>query len=258
MAARKWTTAEIEELLLAKYSMPKYACWTQVPNATGWSKNRTCDALAIGCWQSVGIELTGFEIKVSRSDWQKEMQDPHKAESFSRHCNRWYLLAPKEVAKLDELPDRWGFMYPTHKGNLRVGRPAALVKEPEPIQMEMLAGMLRSALSSNRDREAQEAAVQKAYSEGFAEGCKREKDMNKELQRCETLRNDRLRERLEEFEKRSGVRIDDWRLGDIAAHVRLLSEIGNLDTEKIIDGARKLISSAEKLAPLVSDPVDGV
>src|SRR5580704_8704369 len=93
----------IVEALRKKYCPPAGAFIEQVPDGTGGYKRRTADGLGMLVWPSRGLELHGFEIKVARGDWLKELKDPTKAEAFSLHCDRWYVVTAKvepEVARL--------------------------------------------------------------------------------------------------------------------------------------------------------------
>jgi hypothetical protein len=49
--------------------------------SSGWSRESRADAIARHLWPSQGLELIGFELKVSRSDWLREIKDPYKCES---------------------------------------------------------------------------------------------------------------------------------------------------------------------------------
>ena len=55
-----------------------YAFLEQVGTGTGYKCTRWADALAVQLWESRGLSITGFEVKVSRSDWVKEMKHPEK------------------------------------------------------------------------------------------------------------------------------------------------------------------------------------
>lgn len=76
----------------------------QVPNGPLATKTRTADAMAMGCWGSTGIEMHGYEIKISRSDWLSEIQDIKKAEQNSKFCHYWWVATPEGIAKVEECP----------------------------------------------------------------------------------------------------------------------------------------------------------
>lgn len=61
----------------------------------------------------VNGELTGHEVKVTRSDVLVELADPMKADAWQRYCARWWLVVahPSFVDGLD-VPPAWGVMAP--------------------------------------------------------------------------------------------------------------------------------------------------
>ena len=48
----------------------------EVRDATGFDGVRTADAMAISMYRSRGKAVYGFEMKVSRADWLKELKQP--------------------------------------------------------------------------------------------------------------------------------------------------------------------------------------
>lgn len=86
--------------------------------------------------------LHGHEVKVSRGDWLRELQDPSKAAAWSRYCDRWWLVAPSGVARPDELPAGWGLMEVAGSG-LRVTVQAPRL-DPEPMPIDTRVCHLRA------------------------------------------------------------------------------------------------------------------
>lgn len=77
----------------------------------GPMRQQRCDALYVGFTSSSGRLLVGHEVKVSRSDWRHELDQPHKADRWSDQCHAWYVVAPSiEVVKPEELPHGWGLL----------------------------------------------------------------------------------------------------------------------------------------------------
>jgi hypothetical protein len=120
----------------------RYAVLFEVRNGTAWRANRSVDAVVMSLWPSLGMELWGMEIKVSRSDWLNELKDPGKASEMFERFDRWYLVAPEHIVKIGELPPTWGWFIP-EKGKLRVAREAAKNKKPKPIDRHFLAALMR-------------------------------------------------------------------------------------------------------------------
>lgn len=74
---------------------------------------RKADLIWLGCTAAAGSGLQGHEIKISRSDLQRELADLTKSDPWQRYCDRWWLVIPhvQIIAGL-ELPESWGVMLP--------------------------------------------------------------------------------------------------------------------------------------------------
>lgn len=139
----KVTSDDIRAALLKHYAPPSHRVFFEVSNDTGTRASRWIDAVAVGIWPSTGHEIIGIEIKVSRSDWQREMKEPAKAQSLMRFCTRWFLVCPEGLVKPDELPATWG-MLSYRGGSLRTKVTAKLL-EPDPISPGFMMAVLRNA-----------------------------------------------------------------------------------------------------------------
>lgn len=64
------------------------------------------DLLAVGCWRSTGYRWHGFEVKVSRSDWRRELAKPGKAQDHL--CHAWTVATLPGIVQPGELPAGWG------------------------------------------------------------------------------------------------------------------------------------------------------
>jgi len=97
------------------FPLSEYLHFSEVANLPGYGKSRSADGIACSIWPSRGHYLTGFEIKVSRGDWLKEMKTPAKADSFFKRCGYWYLvtMADAVIAKPEEIPKPWGHIHIT-------------------------------------------------------------------------------------------------------------------------------------------------
>ena len=72
----KITAREILELLAKNNSGDGYAFLSQVRNGTGYAKEtRTADAICMSLWPSRGLTITGYEIKIAKNDWKKELEE---------------------------------------------------------------------------------------------------------------------------------------------------------------------------------------
>ncbi len=142
------TAADMRAALRGYRPLPEYALFNEVRNAAGFAANRSCDAITMGIWPSRGLRLEGYEIKVSRGDWLRELAEPAKAESFACYCDRWWIFAPAGVVKPEEVPENWGWIYLDEKDRVRVGKDAPVLT-PQPLTRGFLAALLRRADESN-------------------------------------------------------------------------------------------------------------
>ena len=89
------------------------------------------DFVAVGAWHSTRYAVHGYEIKVSRGDWLKELKKPDKADAGMARCDFWYLAAPAGVMKPHELPLNWGYVQLNNRGS-RVITPAVRLRPEAP------------------------------------------------------------------------------------------------------------------------------
>ena len=111
---------------------------------------RTADALAMSMYRSKGHEMHGFEVKVSRSDWLRELKQPTKADAIAGFCNRWWVaVSNTDIVKTGELPPNWGLLVPTvgrHPNGLPTALRAAVRAKPlspKPLTRDFVACIVR-------------------------------------------------------------------------------------------------------------------
>lgn len=150
-------TAHARQMLHKRYPAPEWALMQEVAPATGGG-TRYADAVAINLWNSRGHSIHGFEIKVSRSDWLRELKQPEKAEDVFRFCDFWWILAPKGIVKDGELPPAWGLLELRESGITQVVKAPQLA--PVPVTKEFFASLIRrsheqiDAIAERKQREA--------------------------------------------------------------------------------------------------------
>lgn len=106
-----------------------------LPEVTlGAAGGSRCDALYVGFTSTSGRLLVGHELKVSRSDWLRELDAPGKADPWADQCHAWWVVAPAGIVQSGELPDGWGLMEPPSARGHRftVRRPAQVHKDRDP------------------------------------------------------------------------------------------------------------------------------
>jgi hypothetical protein len=215
---RAWTSEGVQALLARKYAAPAWAFLPQVRDATGWGGSRTCDGIAMSLWPSRGLHVHGFEIKVYRGDWLRELKNPAKADAIQSYCDFWWVVAPDGIVLNGELPVSWGLIeVKGREARVKIQGPQL---KPEPLETVFVAALLRRAAAAlpsfSREfvaaSEVEEEATRRA--ESIAREAHRDVDAYK-----------KLLAQVEEFEKTSGISIrygsDFMRTGQI---VRLLGQ----------------------------------
>ena len=201
----------LEDLLRTRYSPPAWGFLREVPNGTGWSKDRTADAIAMSLWPSRGLDLHGFEMKKSRGDWLKELKKPQKAEAFVGFCDYWWIVAEKDVVKLDEVPSTWGLLVRAGK-TLRAKKEAPRL-EAAPPDRGFLASIFRQ-ISTLKDDYVLKSEIQATVDAALSDGISRGKEIAEHGVERRMKEMERREQEIKAFEKASGVEIPTWHGGE--------------------------------------------
>lgn len=143
------TEAEVTDALHVRYGQVhgngrRYAVAAGVRSSAGFDARRTADFVAMDLWPSKGLALHGHEIKVSRSDWLRELKEPEKAAEFIPWMNYWWLVASSpRIVRDGELPEGWGLM--VMRGGLLTTAVRAPRRDAKPLTPSRLAALLRAA-----------------------------------------------------------------------------------------------------------------
>lgn len=212
------TTPQLREKLAAKYKEPAYAFLQEVRNSTGFVGNvRSADAIAMSLWPSRGLDLIGFELKISRSDWLHELNKPQKADEIAPYCDYWWVVVADESIVLEgELPPTWGLMAASGRGrSLRIIKDAPKLEAKE-LSRGLLASLLRNATSGTVPSSILSGMLKDERNRAM-EMC------NDKIERANKER-DQIKQHIEDFEQASGLRINGWvggkELGNIVKLVR--------------------------------------
>lgn len=142
-------TGEVKAALRRFYKKEEYALMWEVGNATGSRVRRHADAVVMNLWPSRGLLIEGIEIKVSRSDWRRELDNPEKAEEIARYCDKWWVVTPEGIVQPHELPALWGHKVVNDKGAIRTVKDAPRSDKVAPLDRGFVAAMLRRATEAD-------------------------------------------------------------------------------------------------------------
>lgn len=196
------TTDELKELLAAKYCPPAYALLWEVADSTGAGRGGYADAVAMSLYPSAGLDLLGFELKVSRSDLARELANPAKCERLAKRVDRWWLVLGEGVPfDPAEIPTPWGIQV-AKGGKLTIKRHAAQL-HPEPVIVSrlFLGALLRRADGGSRVLAAYEKGRREGQERGYQQGQRASADG--EYKR----KYDLLKARWDEIDKHLGGRL---------------------------------------------------
>jgi len=215
---------------------------TQVRSSTG-SANRVADAMAFNMYGSTGYEILGFEIKVSRSDFLSELKDMSKSDEIMSYCDKWFLVVPDaSIVKEGELPKNWGLL--VLKDGKLAQKVRAITTRKEPMPDYFIASILRrSGDEVDRIRGQYirrediageiEAARKKGYEDARGYNGKQTEESLK-----------RLREYVQEFEKASGIKLEEWRGKEDAKSVGMYVKVAlSLDEDSLNYQVRSIESA---------------
>lgn len=241
-------TPELLKKLASKYPAPAYAFLAQVRNGTGYlNVTRTADAMVMGLWPSRGLELVGFELKVSRSDWLRELKNPDKAEDLVGFCDRWYVVAADDkIVDGDELPPNWGLMTAMGRGGaIKIVKEAPKL-QPKEIDRLFLASIFRNVTERfiSRDLVAVTIAeAEKRIAEHF------EASISQAV-----LERDEMKKAISDFETLSGLRISTWKTSnhDLAKAVK---DVLDGKYKRADEAVQKIKQSALNIAKYVDGEI---
>lgn len=88
----------------------QYVCAAEVSPRTGaWE--RRIDFLVMNCYDSEQLKIQGYEIKISKPDLKRELEDPDKHAVFFDAIDFYWMIAPDDVLDqkiIDLIPPKWG------------------------------------------------------------------------------------------------------------------------------------------------------
>jgi hypothetical protein len=117
--------------------------------AAGWAPgqpfrfpgDQRIDAFALHTWPSKKYRRVAYEVKASRFDLKRELDQPHKCAAALALSNEFYLVAPTDVligGITDNFPETWGVMS-YHKGRITTIKRALWRDTPLPPYSFMLS-----------------------------------------------------------------------------------------------------------------------
>jgi hypothetical protein len=269
------TAADVRTRLQLRWPDEEYLTIAEAPESSD-RMGRKIDLLIVSLWRSRGLELDAVEIKVSTSDWKRELEKASKADFWWRHSNRFWIAAPADIcAKIQpDLPIGWGLLACKAEG-----APKIIVKperhDNEDLTWSTCIGLMRAAADAGHA--ALRRAEQRGRSAGIEAGKRQIEQMSPDTLATKALED--LRDRVAAFEGASGICLSGRDAYD-AEHVRRVGELVNLvrkdiqnpgqavramesavrilagDANLIAENARRAAESVERFRTILAAPHD--
>jgi hypothetical protein len=247
------------DLVRKRHDGPAWVVVEELGNSTGGNVSRHADAVAIGLWPSRGYEIHGYELKASRGDVQKELNDPSKADAVGKFCDYWWLVV-EDLKIIDGLviPDAWGILYPKNKV-LRVHRKAPKRVDVTPVHRGFVAAIVRRVCEGWVPKHVHEELKKNGLELAKAELLRERKwEIENNAHELKALRTS-----LQRFEEWTGVSISQRYGGDGDLHALNDWELQRIgDAVKVVRQAREAIGrhawQSDNAEALVRAELDGI
>jgi hypothetical protein len=210
-------TAAILETWPMEVTLPRYITAIQVHNAAGYGYSRKLDAIVFDTWPSGDLLVHGLEIKCTKADLRRELQNTKKFSDFSPHLDLFSIVAPKGIADLKLLPPKWGLYCPTDDGKLRARRRPLMLHtdgQRREASLSFMAAFVRALVVRSISDDGKKAE----FARGEAYG---ERTMKEEVESL-TREVAKYKQAIETFEEASGVTIVSWNAGTIGEAVEVV------------------------------------
>lgn len=221
MATPTLTTASLLEQLHAHFIKPDdtwagAVCLTEV---TAPNTNRRADLVHIGLWASRGAGgIDVCELKTSKADFRREIDQPAKAEAWWPYSNRFWIVSPHEtITPPEELPEGWGLMVPGKARRFRV------VVQPAEREAKLTVPLLVTLLKCTETSRVNALQAQrcKLIDQHFQEMEKAREESR--MNRADPHVKTRL-ELLDQLEAALGAKLDKFPWGDTQIHPHAAAE----------------------------------
>ena len=113
----------------------------------GWGKGRYADGFALRIRAGDGhnryLDRWGFEVKVDRSDFKREIEDPEKRGPAMDLVHYFAFVAPQGLIDSSELPDKCGLLEVLKNGKVRAKIRPMRLESPKAVGWDFVAQIAR-------------------------------------------------------------------------------------------------------------------
>lgn len=208
------TADDVVTALHKRFSPPEFQGFEEAPTfpLDHTKSRRLIDFVGVGMWHSDGHPIHAVEVKVDRTDWMDELENPGKHAWWEDNADYFWIAAAPGVVKKREVPDDWGYLK-LHGDVLH--RKVAAPKDSAPFD-EITRRLFTQLLK--KKGEASQARLRREYERGIKKG-KKEKQREHEQERFQVERDHADAEAFMKALRDEGVRVHQYNAGPVAEHV---------------------------------------
>lgn len=227
---------EVCNAICQKFSDTRqYAIATEVGLSTGGSRRRI-DMVIVNCYNSNSFRIDGIEIKVSKADLRRELEDPDKHVAFFDLLDYYTLACPEGIADLSLLPPKWGLLVVSDDGRAYYRRKPLVLHDSinRTVSRGFFAGYVRAIQQYSPSAKALAAEYDRGVKDGIAQEKRhmryQQERLSREVERLERLDQlerrfnlwgDNCEEKLNEFERFRSAN-PDWAVTSIKSTISRL------------------------------------
>lgn len=146
---------DLEALIAARYPAGEWAVVFELSQGTGFKgQNGRIDAGVFGCWPSKGFIRIALEVKRSRGDFLRELDKPVKRRFAEEHFHQTYFVVPHGLVKPEEVPESWGLLVASTKGDKLRRAKVAMDREVPAMPESLSLAAIRALASRDATRES--------------------------------------------------------------------------------------------------------
>lgn len=159
------TADDVYEALKRRHQLPEWVLVRELRMGTGYSPwfsgkpsskhyrrarwEQRVDAWALNCYPSKKFVRIAYEIKVSHSDFIKEIQDPDKRKAALEISDYFYFVAPRGLIAPMEVPKGCGLLVIYEDGRSEVLKKAPRNEAPR-LDWRLVASLTRNISQARR------------------------------------------------------------------------------------------------------------
>ena len=211
----------------------QYVCAAEVSPRTGaWE--RRIDFLVMNCYDSEQLKIQGYEIKISKSDLKRELEDPDKHAVFFDAIDFYWLIAPKQVIdNIDLIPPKWGIRAVWRDESGKIA--SRTVRKPTCLHDEQMCSR----------------KIRKTFVASFCRAISKQSLTKAKLYEQQRGLEDEIRKKIEKDIANGARIVPDWQLESLERCKRLVEDIGlneysGESSRKRIRKAVDIVSSLER------------